>query len=669
MTTQTQTLEKGTTMYSMPLNPRVSQGNYTGGGADRRPDAKYAGHRTSDTMSSSGAYLGGVVTASRSPDEEEKFLEMMKPPKLKYDGDQHRLFQSVQRSYRSLRGYRETLTKLIEDYAGTHYHQEDRQENNTNRYVNLLLQAVEAYQMLLVADQPRVMISTKLPQYRGFARHFQQALNALVKEIHLDETLEKWVMDAFFGLGVIKTHMADAGVVEIETDLWMDPGRPFASNIALDDFVYDMQATKWSEVRYAGDMYRLAWDDAIELFGEDALEEHHPSSRTGLDGDRVEQVSRSTEADNDDLEDMVDLIDLWLPRHGVIYTYVVGNRREMRLDGDPIAIEEWTGDEQGPYHLLGFHDVPENIMPSSPAANLEILESLINDLMRKGARQARRQKDITLYNAAGVEAAQNIINADDGESINVNDTSDVGQMKLGGVDPGNHAFMIGSMEIFDRMAGNLQAHLGLGSQAATLGQEQLVHGAAGQKVDKMQKRVVGCTVRLMKALGLMLWDDPVKEIVNEIPIEGTSFRVESVWKPNDREGKFIDYNLDIDVYSMQYQSPQTKLQKINELVQGVLVPLSPILQQQGGMIDLFELTRMYAEMLNIPELREIVKFTGIPGDTTSPAIAQVPTKPPTSTRNYVRTNVSAGQTIPMAQSSQMMNQAAAAGPPMGGMPQ
>lgn len=659
---------KGNPMITMPLDPKSkNEGTYSGGGRglDRPSGGTYSGSK-GDAMSPGGVYVGEGPMPSRSPADEERYEQLLsRPGSLEYDGDQDRLFKSVQRSYRSLRGYRETLEKLVQDYAGTYYQNESGgAESKKNRYINLLLQAVEAYQMLLVADRPRVMISTNLPQLRAFAKHFQHALNALIKEIHLDETLEQWVMDAFFGVGIIKTHLADAGVVQLETDLWMDPGRPFASNISLDDFVYDMQAKKWSEVRYAGDMYRISWEDAVELFGEDALKDHQPSHSSPAEHDRVDQISRGVEVENDDLEDMLDLCDIWMPRHGVTYTYVVHSRQELVLAGPgPIAVEEWTGDESGPYHLLGFHDVPENIMPSSPAANLELLESLVNDLIRKGARQARRQKELTLYNAGGADAMKRIQMADDGEAINVNDTQDISQVKFGGVDAGNHAFMVGGIELFDRMAGNLQAQLGLGSQAQTLGQEQLIHGAAGNKVDKMAKRVVGCTTRLVKSLGLMLWDDPVKEIVSEIPIDGTNFSVTSEWKPNDREGNFIDFNLDIDVYSMQYQSPTGKVQKVNEIIQNILLPMAPFLQQQGGMLDLFELTRLYAELLNLPELKQLVKFSGMTGDTASPApIAQVPTKPPSSTRNYVRTNVSANQSSPLSQSSQMMGQAAATGP-------
>ena len=370
-----------------------------------------------------------------------------------------------------------------------------------------------------------------------------------------------------------------------------------------------------------------------------------------------------TSRNTDDFEDMVDLADIWIPKYGKVYTYVVQSRRQFLLSGEPVAIEEWTGDEHGPYHLLGLGQVPQNIMHASPASHLEQLDALVNDMWRKCARQGRRQKDIHTYTPGGAAAAQQIQLADDGEWIAVNDTSDVGMMKQGGVDPTNYAFLGGATEAFDRMAGNLRSLSGLGAQTDTVGQEKIVQNAVGNKVDKMTQTVGSATTRLCKALGMMLWQDEFLTMAMNIPIDGTSFEVQETWKPGDREGNFLDYNFEIDVYSMQYQSPAGKLAKLNEIVQGVILPMAPYIQQQGGMIDMAELTSTYAELMNMPEVRELVKFMGGETEEGPNPAAAVPTKSPTSTRNYVRTNVSGGQGGSMGDSMKAMQAAAATAAP------
>jgi hypothetical protein len=621
------------------------------GAAPVQTSGKYSGRNLATDMASSASYVGVKTPQLNAIMQARETAE--------FQGDKEKLFRSVSRSYRELEQFRDMNEKLVEDYAGPHYQQGD---NKQNRYVNLMNQAVDAYQMLLAANRPRVMVSTSYQQYKVFSKQFEHAINTLMKEIRLEQTLEKWVMDAFFCMGIVKTHLADSGLVEVETDLWMDPGKPFASNIALDDFVYDMSANKWSECKFAGDMYRISYEDAVEIFGEEAMKDHTPGKSNAGSANRVESISKHSMSSDDEFEPMIDLADIWVPRQGLIYTFVVSSRRNFDLSGEPIAVEPWEGPETGPYHLLGFNDVPENIMFSSPASHLEMLDALVNDLYRKSSRQARRQKDVHLYTAAGAGSAQQIQMADDGEWVNVNDTSDISMMKQGGVDASNYQFMVGAIDTFDRMAGNLQAQLGLGAQAETLGQEQLMHGAASQKIDKMGKRVTEKVVELITALGQMLWDDAFKEVVSEVTIPGTNgISVTSTWKPGERQGNFIDYNFDIDVYSMQYQGPKAKIQQLNQLISSVYVPMAQILQQQGGMLDMIALTRQYAELLNLPELSEIVKFTGgaEPAQTSSPT-ADVPTKPPTSTRNYVRTNVSA------ASNESGMQQAAGQ---MGGMEQ
>lgn len=567
-----------------------------------------------------------------------------------------RLFRAVEKSFRDLENYRRMNQELVRHYGGSLY---ENGGKGKTKYLDLLNQAVDSYQTLLSANRPRVLVSTNYPEHRAFAKKFEHALNAMIKEIRLEETLRRWVMDAFFCVGVVKSHIADSGLVELEPDYWMDPGTPFASNISLDDFVYDTSAKKWSEVRYAGDMYRIAFSEAEEMFGEEAMRGHTPSSKGSLSEERLAQISRGEETDDDDIEPMIDLADIWIPRLGVTETYVVDSRDSFTLKGEPLAVEDWTGGEEGPYHILGFNEVPENIMPTSPASHLEALEILINNMMRKSSRQAHRQKDVHVYTSAGAGSARKIKGADDGQWVEVNAVDEVGVLKQGGVDQGNYAFMLGSMELFDRMAGNLKAQMGLGSQADTVGQEKLIHGAASRKEEQMQYVMLKASTKLVKQLGMMLWQDPFKQMAINVPIQGApGFSYTSRWDPGEREGNFLEYNFEIDIYSMQSQSPASKFQRINDVVMNIIMPMAQLIEQKGGMVDFFALLRTYADLLQVPELLDIVRFGAVVPSVSeggSP-IAEIP-KSPTSTRNYVRHNTGgAGGQDALQQSIQMMAQ-------------
>lgn len=527
--------------------------------------------------------------------------------------DEKKLISSIEVSYRKLRPYREAVFRLVEEYAGPMYGTEGNSSNTFQRqekYLNLSKQAVSAYMTLLASNRPRVLLSTAKKELKPFAKRYQTAVNNLLEEIEIEKTISHWVRDAFFWIGIVKVHMGDSGEVINEGDITMDPGKPFASNVSLDDFFFDVSAKKWSECRYAGDVYRMPIDTLLnsDLYSGDALDDLEATD-TYTTGEMLKELSMGTEPVNNEIEPMVDVCDIWLPREGVIRTYVVESRQTLKLKEGHIAEVEWEGKELGPYHLLHFDEVSENIMPCSTAADLQPLERLINNLYRKNARKASRQKDTPIYTPSGEQTARKLRNASDGEWISVTDPREVNVIKHGGIDGNLHGFMLNSMELFDRMAGNLQAMLGLGPSSDTVGQERLIRSAGSRREGQLQNAVVAATVGLIKDVAMLLWGDAFTEIPASEALESyPDITIDRTWKPDKREGQFKDYKFEIDVYSMQYQTPASRAQAINELLQSVYIPLMPIVQQQGGNIDLAELTKMHSEMLNLPRLKDIVDF-------------------------------------------------------------
>ena len=572
--------------------------------------------------------------------------------------DETRLFDSVEVSYRKLRPYREAVYRLNEEYAGPMY----GLEGNTSatavkqeKYLNLLKQAVTAYMTLLASNRPRVLLTATDPALKPFSRHFQLAVNNLIKEIQLEKTMSRWVRDAFFWLGVTKVHMGDSGEVIEEGDVTADPGRPFVSNISLDDFFYDMSATKWSECKYAGDVYRMPIETLQNsgAYSGEALENLQPSTKFST-GERLSELSKGTEPRDMEIEPMVDVCDIWLPREGKIKTYVVESRHNMRLRSGCIAEMKWDGRELGPYHLLHFDEVSENVMPCSTAADIEPLERLINNLYRKNARKASRQKDTPIYSPSGENIARKLKNASDGEWISVTDPRDVNVIKHGGIDGQLHGFMLNSMELFDRMAGNLQQMLGLGASTDTVGQEKLVASAGSRKEGQLQNAVASATSGVVRDLAMLLWEDEFTELPARVNLEGMeSITYDSTWKPDLREGKFKDYSFDIDIYSMQYQSPGSRIQAINQLLQSIYIPMMPVMQQQGGSVDMAALAEMHSELLNVPRLKDVVLFNSYEPVPSSADQMRTPTN---TNRTYTRKDAPSDQSSGVPDASQWMNQ-------------
>jgi hypothetical protein len=553
--------------------------------------------------------------------------------------ERERLFKAIESSYRALEPFRNLNKALVEEYAGGGY---GAQRSQFGDLLNLMHQTVDAYTMALVANRPRVMISTEDLSLEYFAKLYQTALNKYIEKIGLEHTLRQWVLDAFFSVGIIKVHMAEAGPVQIERDLWMDPGKPFASNVSLDNWVHDCTSTKFSKVRFAGDMYRIPFESLkSDAYDQEAVKELTPTSKYTVESNRLEKISRGFEVDPDEYEPMVDVADVWTPSSGQIWTFAVESVSQFRLKGPPIAVMPWKGSEHGCYHLLGLGDVPENIMPSSPASHLSMLARLANNLMRKQSRRARNHKRVHAYSPAGAASAKNVQRSGDDEFREVELPQEINTISVGGIDQGTQLFLQEVIEMFDRMAGNLPAMLGLGPQTGTVGQEELLHGSLNKKEANMQYRVVDASVRLVKELGLMLWMDKFQVIRGKMPIDGADgYYVDHTWTPDNRAGTTNDYEFGIDMYSMPYQSPSKKMDLIMTLINQVYAPMAQMLMSQGGTINMQELTELFAEMTNTARLKKIIQFVAPP--TEPMAEEEGPPMPTNTTRTNVRKSIPSG---------------------------
>jgi hypothetical protein len=144
---------------------------------------------------------------------------------------------------------------------------------------------------------------------------------------------------------------------------------------------------------------------------------------------------------------------------------------------------------------------------------------------------------------------------------------------------------------------------------------------------------------LVTDLGKLLWDDEVNSIPGELKLEGLDgYHAESDWLPGDREGEFDDYDFTIDVYSMPYKSPTERAKAILELVTNVYVPLGQQLMMQGGTIDMQQLNETLAELMDLPRLKDIIKFT----KPLNVDVMQGGGKPSNTTREYVRRSAGGG---------------------------
>jgi hypothetical protein len=193
-------------------------------------------------------------------------------------------------------------------------------------------------------------------------------------------------------------------------------------------------------------------------------------------------------------------------------------------------------------------------------------------------------------------------------------------MAFGGVDQGNLAF---DQVVNGRASeewGNLKTLGGISTGAETLGQEQLLQQAASGRIQMMQQVVMDVTKECIEAIAWYLWNDPLVKIDTVDKIPGTSVEMEVSWPHEQdqygqqqdlRQGEFNDMNFDIVPYSLTDKPPAQRLQNINGVV-NMLIPLLPLLQQQGVIFDAQAWLDIVKRYSGEEELGDILKTGDVP---------------------------------------------------------
>lgn len=518
-----------------------------------------------------------------------------------------RLYKAIKASRDAMIPFRRVRTELIKDYVGSWY-AEGGAENKT--LVNLINQTARIYTISLAANNPQVLVSTPRSESLAFARRFEVNLNKLISDMDLGQTFRAILLDAFFciGCGVVMMRDTDTrfhGLLESEEDVWLDPGEPWFNRVSLDDLILDMPAKELTKMRYCGHMYRADYEKVMDEPGYDkkAKEKLRPTDREHFhSASSVRDISSDGTARDDDLKDMVWLMDVWIAENNSIATMACD-----QADMLPLIEREWTGSQAGPYKFLSLGDTPDNIIPTSPAVNLKGMHDLQNRLHRRMEEDSDAHRIVNTYSPAGADDANNVRTAERNSWVRMNDPKNLGQVEVGGIDQRDMALATFLQTEYDRFAGNLQAMGGLGAQAATVGQEELVHGQLSKNVADMRLSVVNFASSCILDLGRLMWEDQSLELRTSMSVGTSGLQVSADWTPDYRVGKFEDYEFRVEPYSMVFKTPQQHLQEYFQVLQQI-APLWPMFQASGATLNVQVLVKEMARLMNKPEIEQLITF-------------------------------------------------------------
>ena len=570
-----------------------------------------------------------------------------------------RLLKAIKSSRDALEPFRRVRKELIKDYVGSWY-AESGAENKT--LVNLINQTARIYTVALAANNPQVLVSTPKTETLAFARRFEVNLNKLVSDMALDKTFRAIVLDAFFclGCGVVMMRDTDTrfhGILESEEDVWLDPGEPWFNRVSLDDLILDMPAKELSKMRYCGHRYRADYEKVMDEpgYSKKVRDKLSPTSRSHHDstGAARDIASNWGSAEDDDLKDMIWLMDVWIAENNSIVT--------MACDQDlpPLIEREWVGSQGGPYKFLSLGETPDNVIPTSPAINLKGMHDLQNRLHRRMEDDSDAHRVVNVYPPNMADDAERLRTAERNSWQRGTSPEQIKQFEMGGIDQRDMAMATFLQNEYDRFAGNLQAMGGLGAQASTVGQEEIISGNVARNVADMRMAVVSFASECVLDLGRLMWEDQTLELQTSIPVGNIGIEVSSNWMPDYRQGTFEDYEFRVEPYSMVFKTPEQHLQELFQVLRE-LAPLWPMFQASGATFDAEAIVDEIARLKNRPEFRKFITFTdpmgALGGDENTVRQAA------NTTRTNIRRNISDGGTADARNSAMIQTL-------MGGKPQ
>ncbi|MHB1950127.1 MAG: hypothetical protein ACYCQK_01480 [Acidiferrobacteraceae bacterium] len=560
------------------------------------------------------------------------------------DEEFSKLKERVSKSYANLQPQRRKRLQTLKQYVGNSLGTNVTGSSIHSCVVNLLDQMVEVYMQKLISGNPQCLVLTDKIGLRAGTYAFQMALNHVLTKINLRDSIKMGVLESLFSMLILKVGVENPEFSDRNYPFDVS-AIPFVDAIWFEDWVHDTTVTRLQECRFMGDKYRESRDNILRDPRNDpeVAKSCMNGPMTAFDqGGDIESASQlggndqsAFEAENEQEE--VWLWDIYIPRKKIIVTFPVN-----AID-KPLRVVKWTGHPEGPYRIGRYKLVLNQIMPKPPAVDIAPLADLDNRLMEKLGEQASRQKVIGLATMAAGKDAEAVIRASDGQVINVTHPEAVRQMSFGGVDQGNMAFeqVVKARASFE--AGNLETMGGLSPGADTLGQEQMLQQSSSGRLQMMQQVIVEVTKSCIIAVGWYLWNDPLVRISVTDKIPNTDIELEIQWpkqpdlfgKEQDlRQGEFNDLNFDIVPYSLTDKPPGQRLQIMNGVVQQLL-PILPMLQQQGIQFDAQAWIERIEQYTGLEELSEILKTSGPLPQEQQGVNLGVP-KPAATTRQYDR---------------------------------
>lgn len=585
------------------------------------------------------------------------------------------LSRAVNEGWRELQPFREKFRETCQESGGAHFGKGD----GARRAVNLIAQAVAILVPNLVSDVPEHRVRTPIAELRGEATMLELALDRLWEDTKALEEVKAAVIDAILGpIGIIRLGMrAGTQFVTVDPGQQTPVAQPFCRRISLDDYACDPTARNRRELQWEAIRYRMPRQEAIEtgVFGRNP-EDYGPGEQPLPDvatREEATEILRSVPAlretsntQNDvagigkpsagpDKYGLVETIELWdvfVYAGDDIWTVTVPAYHEKQTVAHAdkwLLCEKWQGLDTGPIEVIGFGDMPDQVMFKPLIADWRDLHDFCKIVSDKLAREVQNAKVVWPYEGAQEDDMMSVAQAGDSGMVRVTgDPAKIKPIEIVGILGQLQPMLDWAEREWANASGNLPLTGGQGSDATdkTATAAQYLQANASQRIMDQRGRVE----RLLKAIdrhfGWYLTTDPLVILPLPYRVPGGETTTE-YYDAATRRGDFQSFTFDIERYSAVGQDPNVRLKRVGEFLE-MTINMVPLFQMGMSFEAWAKLGRQEYGIENLDEL-----FPGIgPGLQAMEHAALGPAQPgmgvpgPSPAMNPQQPNPMAGQTPP-----------------------
>jgi hypothetical protein len=520
----------------------------------------------------------------------------------------NRFVSATNAHWRRLKSTREIFVDHVKQFVGSWFG-----DNDIDEVLEPFITGfVETLCNNLAANDPVVSITTPIYELKTAAFEAGLVVNQAIGEMDLGRWFSRVLRNAMFGPGVMVI-----GISESARGFGRRRGDVFAEVVDPDDWIQDTNAAAWELGKFFGYRSREAIDELIE---DESYDKEWRADLAKAPSNAV--TDRTTEPDRardiglkrDDLqeseaEDCLDLWHFYLPREGLIATFVgetsggddVVSKRLVRL-------KEYNGPRTGPFEMLILSEVPGNPLPLPPVSKIRAIHDLLNKVAANNGEDADAEVSVLAVERTARKDADNILDAPRNGVATVDKLDKLKLFHYGGVQAANMQLQTALRSAANYHSGNPESLGGWSVQADTAKQEGIIKESASTQVGAIRIEFLKFAKRCLDRIAEYELTDPAMDRVIQRPLGAGQTMAMPVTAEHMEPlaGNFAHLNLRITPYSMESRTPVDKLRSLGELAGliGQVAQAGAITAEQGIQPRYDGIIRVGAQTLGIDDMIE-----------------------------------------------------------------